>query len=123
MAEQIPENEFSKEFSDEKFWEKVKRYAISAGKTVILKALAMYYAMQDKDTPLWARGAILGSLGYFICPLDAIIDITPVVGYSDDLGVLTAAMATVAFYIKPEHHQKAEDKWKEWFGGLEGNND
>jgi len=118
MMEQIPENEFSKEYSEEKFWDKVKRYAIKAGKVVILKALTMYYTMQDKDTPLWAKSVIVGALGYFICPLDAIPDVTPVVGYSDDLGVLAAAMATVSVYIKSEHRQKAEDTWKGWFGDM-----
>jgi len=112
------ENEFSKEFSEEKFWDKVKKYAMKAGKKVILKALTMYYTMQDKDTPIWAKGVIVGALGYFICPLDAIPDITPVVGYSDDLGVLAAAMATVAMYIKPEHRQKAENTWRGWFGDM-----
>lgn len=88
MSEQAPENEFSKEYSDEKFWNKVKKYAVKAGKEVVLKALTMYYTMQDKDTPKWAKGVIIGALGYFIFPLDAIPDMTPVVGYADDLGVL-----------------------------------
>lgn len=122
MEEQIPANEFSKEFSDEKFWDKIKRYAIKAGKTVIIMALTLYHTMKDKDTPLWAKGVIVGALGYFIFPLDAIPDAIPVVGYSDDVGALAMAMATVAVYIKPEHRQKAEDTWKGWFGGLEGNN-
>lgn len=119
MADQVPENEFSKEFSEEGFWDKVKKYAVKAGKTVIIQALTMYHTMKDKDTPLWAKGVIVGALGYFICLVDAIPDAIPVVGYSDDYGVLVAAMATVAFYIKPEHRQKAEDTWKGWFGDHE----
>lgn len=122
MSEQIPENEFSKEYSDDKFWDKVKKFAVKAGKEVILKALTMYYTMQDKDTPKWAKGVIIGALGYFIFPLDAIPDMTPVVGYADDLGVLASAMATVAVYIKPEHRKKAEDTWKGWFGSADEDN-
>lgn len=118
MEEQVHENEFSEEYSEEKFWDKVKKYAIKAGKVVIIKALTMFFAMKDKDTPLWAKGVIAGALGYFICPVDAIPDAIPVAGYSDDLGVLAAAMATVACYIKEEHRQKAEDTWKGWFGDM-----
>jgi uncharacterized membrane protein YkvA (DUF1232 family) len=118
MVEQVPENEFSKEYSEEKFWDKVKKYAIKAGKTVIVSALIMFHTMKDKDTPIWAKSVIVGALGYFICPYDAIPDMTPVIGYVDDLGVLAAAMATVALYIKPEHRQKAEDTWKGWFGDM-----
>jgi len=31
---------------------------------------------------------IATALGYFICPIDAIADFIPVVGYSDDLSVM-----------------------------------
>ena len=50
-------------------------------------------------------------------PIDAILDITPVVGYADDLGVIVAALAVVAAHIKPEHTEKALAKLREWFGG------
>jgi len=49
MAEQIPENEFGKEYSEKNFWDKVKRYAIKAGKSVILNALTMYYTINDGE--------------------------------------------------------------------------
>ncbi len=97
------EAKFEKEYSDDSFWDKVKKYAKIAGKNVLEPALKLYYALQDRDTPAWAKTVIIGALGYFISPIDAIPDITPVVGYSDDLGVLIAAVATVGAYIKKEH--------------------
>ena len=54
-------------------------------------------------------------MGYFIFPLDAIPDITPVVGYSDDLGVLAMALAAVAIHIKDEHKQQAIEQLERWF--------
>ena len=48
----------------------------------------------------WAKATIVGALGYFITPLDAIVDLTPVVGYADDLGVLALAIAAVATYVR-----------------------
>ncbi len=118
VVNEIPENEYSKEYSEDKFWAKVKKYAIKAGKTVILQALTLFHTMKDRDTPLWAKTTIIAALGYFISPLDAIPDITPVVGYADDLGVLAAAIGAVHIYIKKEHRDKAEDTWKGWFGDL-----
>lgn len=112
-------NEYSKEYSEEGFWKKVKKYALKAGKEVIEKALMLFYALQDKDTPTWAKTIIVAALGYFICPIDAIPDVTPVVGYADDLGALAAAFATVAAYIKEEHKQKAKETLKRWFGSGE----
>lgn len=67
---------------------------------------------KDEDTPIWAKTTIMGALGYFISPLDAIPDITPFVGYSDDLGILVAAVAT---HIKDEHVEKAKETLKKWF--------
>ena len=109
-------NEYSREFSEDGFWKKLAKYALAAGKDVVEKALLLYYAFQNADTPTWAKGVIVGALGYFIMPVDAIPDIIPVVGYADDLGVLVAAIATVAAYITPEVHEQAKDKITQWFG-------
>ena len=109
-------NEFSKHYDDDSFWKKIRDFAITAGREVIEKGLILYYCLQDPDTPVWAKGTIIGALGYFILPLDAIPDMTPVVGYSDDLGVLVMALASVAVHIKDEHKQQAIKKLEIWFG-------
>lgn len=109
------ENEFENAFSEDSFWQKVKKYAGAAGQRVLDNALTMYYSARDPDTPLWAKTTIYAALGYFIVPLDAIADMTPITGYSDDLGVLVAALATVAAHIKPEHREQAREKLKGWF--------
>ena len=75
----------------------------------------MYYAALDSDTPAWSKATIFASLGYFISPIDAIPDLTPVVGYADDLGVLAAALAATAVHIKDEHVQKAKETLRGWF--------
>lgn len=106
---------FGKEYSPELFWDKTKQFAGLAGKEVIEKALQLFYAAQAPSTPAWAKTAIYGALGYFISPLDAIPDLTPVVGFADDLGVLVAAIATVAIHITPAVKQQASDKLKQWF--------
>jgi uncharacterized membrane protein YkvA (DUF1232 family) len=108
---------FEKEYSEQGFWDKVITHARAVGKEVIEKALWLYYAAQAPQTPAWAKGVIYGALGYFIFPLDAIPDPTPLVGYADDLGVLAAAIATVAMYITDEVKALAAQKLKDWFGG------
>jgi uncharacterized membrane protein YkvA (DUF1232 family) len=107
---------YGKDFSDDSFWDKVKNFAKSAGKEVVEKALWLYYALHEKTTPTWAKTVIIGALGYFISPIDAIPDITPVMGFADDLGVLAAAVATVAACINAEVKAKATKKLREWFG-------
>jgi uncharacterized membrane protein YkvA (DUF1232 family) len=117
MSEDNHENQgFRKDFSEEGFWEKVVKYAKVAGQEVIEKALWLFYAYLEPGTPLWAKGVIVSALGYFISPIDAIPDVIPVVGYSDDLGVLVAALAAVAFYITDNVKENASNKLRDWFG-------
>lgn len=107
--------EFSKSYSDESFWGKIKNFAKSAGETVLEPALTLYHSASDGDTPTWAKATIYGALGYFISPIDAVPDITPIIGYTDDLGVLVAAVAAVAAHIKEEHKVKTKETLKQWF--------
>lgn len=107
---------FEKEYSDQGFWDKLIRFAWNAGREVIEKALLLYFAAQSADTPTWAKSVIFGALGYFISPVDAVPDVTPIVGFTDDLGVLAAAVATVIAYITPEVKHKAKEKMALWFG-------
>lgn len=109
-------DEFSREFSEESFWKKLGNWALAAGRKVAALALTLYYCMRDGDTPAWARGIIVAALGYFILPADAIADIVPVAGFTDDLGALAMAAAMVAAHIKPEHRRAAEEKLRQWFG-------
>ena len=109
------EDEYARQYSDESFWDKLLRFAQTAGSEVVERALQLYFAAQDPDTPKWAKGVIFGALGYFIFPVDAIPDVIPVVGYADDLGVLAAAIASVAMYITPAVKEKAQAKMKDWF--------
>jgi uncharacterized membrane protein YkvA (DUF1232 family) len=107
---------FGKEYSESGFWDKLLKYARIAGREVVERALQLYYAAQDPKTPAWAKTVIYGALGYFIFPVDAIPDLTPVAGYADDFGVLVAAIATVALYVTEDVKQKAARKLKDWFG-------
>ncbi len=107
---------FIKEYSDQGFWDKLLTFAKTAGKDVIEKALCLYFAAENPSTPTWAKTVIYGALGYFIFPIDAIPDITPIAGYADDLGVLASAIATVSFYINDDVKALAAQKLQDWFG-------
>jgi len=109
---------FGKAFSHTGFRWKLGRYARAAGHEVVEKALWLYYAAQSPDTPRWARTAIYGALGYFIFPLDAIPDFAAVVGYTDDLGVLAAALATVSMYITDEIKDRTRQTMGRWFSPI-----
>ncbi|MBN1673427.1 MAG: DUF1232 domain-containing protein [Kiritimatiellae bacterium] len=96
-------------YDDRRFWAKVRAFAVAAGRTVIEKALTLYFCLKDPNTPGWAKAVIVGALGYFILPADAICDLIPGLGFTDDLGVLLTALATIATYVKPGHRVRARE--------------
>ncbi|HTJ99040.1 MAG TPA: DUF1232 domain-containing protein [Bordetella sp.] len=103
-------------YSPLRFWRKLARHAKGAGRQAVEKALWLFYTLQAPGTPKWAKRVIYGALGYFVFPLDAIPDLTPLVGYTDDLTVLAAALATVAVYVTDDVKRQAADKLRDWFG-------
>lgn len=103
-------------YSSTQFWKKLAKLAGAAGRGTLEKALYLYYAAQSPGTPAWAKRVIYGALGYFILPLDAIPDLAPLIGYTDDLSIMAAALATVAFYITPDVKAQAHDKLDRWIG-------
>ena len=115
-TENPDKKDFKKEYSEESFWEKLSSYAKSAGIDVVEKALLLYYAAQEEGTPAWAKATIIGALGYFISLLDAVPDLTPIIGYTDDLGVLAMAIATISAYINQNVRHKTKEKLTRWFG-------
>lgn len=106
----------SEQYSEESFWEKIKKFGKKAGNKVVYAALLLFYCLKDGNVPAWAKTVIIGSLAYFISPLDAIPDVVPIAGFSDDLGSLVAALGIVAVYINDDIKQKAKAKLADWFG-------
>lgn len=115
-AESGESGKYARHYSDAEFWKKVAKFAKKIGREVLTRALRLFYAVKDADTPAWARAAMIGALGYFISPVDAIPDFTPLTGYTDDLPVLLIATAVVTAHIKQEHIEKAEETLTRWFG-------
>lgn len=112
-----PPDDYAERYGERLFRGKLRRFAQAAGRELVERALVLYYCLRDPDTPAWAKRVVAGALGYFVVPLDAIPDLTPVVGFSDDLGAIAAALATVALYVKKEHRARARSALARWFGG------
>jgi uncharacterized membrane protein YkvA (DUF1232 family) len=70
--------------------------------------VAGFYCALDPATPKRVRAILLGALAYFILPFDAVPDILALVGFSDDIAILAAAIAAVRGHMKPEHYEKAD---------------
>ncbi len=109
----------TKKFSEIKLFKKIGQAAKNAGIIVIYPALVLYYLFKDKNVPSSSKTIIIAALAYFIFPMDSIPDITPIIGYSDDLGVLYVTISQLIKYISPDILQKVKDRIVEWFGEVE----
>ena len=71
-------------------------------------ALAAWFCARDPSTPTRVRVVLMSALAYFVLPIDAIPDLVPLLGFTDDAAVIGAAIATVASALKPEHRDRAK---------------
>jgi len=97
-------------FDESGFWSTIKRFGKRMGRDLLEKAFILYFVWSDPDTPGWAKVKIAAALAYLISPFDVIPDAIPVVGFTDDLTVLAAAVVAVAAYTKEEHILRAREK-------------
>lgn len=107
---------YSKDYSEDSFWNKITSVLKSAGLELIYKALQLYYAMQNPNCPMTVKAGIIAALGYFISPIDLIPDFIPVVGFTDDLAAIGAALVMAHMYIDSDVKRMAREKIDDIFG-------
>lgn len=104
-------------YSDNRFWKKVERIAKKVGATVLLPVFTLYYMLQDEKVSIQHKAYIVGALGYFILPIDLIPDgLLPVIGFTDDIAVMTLVLKLVDNSITPEIKARANQRVAEIMG-------
>lgn len=103
----VPEYETEQkiQFVEENLWTKLQRSGkkISFAKDI----LALFNYMKDPVVSWHRKAIVVAALIYFIVPIDAVPDISPLIGYLDDLGVIAALLkflgSEILPYYKPEY--------------------
>ena len=97
--------------------DKLRTWAIKAGRVATRPLLQFYYVMDDDETSTLDRVLIYAAIIYAILPMDFI----PSVIYKF-LGIIDDGVAMLFVYkkikdkITPEINAKVEDTLNEWFG-------
>ena len=97
--------------------DKLRPWALKAGRTATRPLLQVYYVMDDENTSTLDRVLIYAAIIYTILPMDLL----PSVIYKF-LGILDDGVAMLFVYkkikdkITPEINAKVEDTLNEWFG-------
>lgn len=106
--------DFSKNFSVAKLWEKIQKNARKLGVKVVFEALKLFYMLQDPVVNASDKLIITAALGYMILPLDLVPDFIPG-GFIDDGVILTWALNQLKGKMTEQTLQKAKSKLREWF--------
>jgi uncharacterized membrane protein YkvA (DUF1232 family) len=93
------------------FWRKLAR--VVAQIPFAQELLAAYYCALDLETPRHVKVTLFGAIAYFVLPMDAIPDMLPVLGFTDDAAVLATAIKLVTDHITPRHREQAKIKLTE----------
>ncbi len=112
----VTDEKYRKAWSEKAFFSKLPRTARKLGRAGLRQALRLYYVLKRKDLPGKTRVMIYGALGYFILPTDILPDVLPILGFTDDLGLLAAVFMAAAQYMDEDVNAKAEAKVIEWLG-------
>lgn len=92
------------DYVEENLWVKLERVGkkISFAKDVI----ALFNYMTDPLVSWHRKAIVVMGLIYFISPIDTVPDIAPLIGYLDDLGVVTAILKFLGSELIPYYDSK-----------------
>ena len=112
----INTKDYSSYYSPQMVMLVLNRAFSKAGLDVVSRVLQLYYLAKSPELPAWAKASVFAALGYFVLTPDAVPDLVPVMGFADDLVVLSSALAGLSAHLSPEIRAQVRQKLVQWFG-------
>ena len=79
--------------------------------TLKMSIAAIYLALKKKETPVWIKIAVIGTVIYILSPIDFIPDM-PLLGYIDDITLLSIMIAVLNKGIPDDIMKKCKEEIK-----------
>lgn len=108
--------EYKNAYSEEGLLRKLTAYGKIIGLKTVYNAALLWYVMKKPELPLKEKTVIMGALGYLIAPLDFLPDLTPFLGYTDDVIAIAFALGKLSMYIDDDVKQQSKDLLVDIFG-------
>ncbi|MCM1510974.1 MAG: YkvA family protein [Clostridium sp.] len=97
--------------------EKIRPYALKAGRAASRPLLQFYYVMDDENTSNMDRVLIYGAIIYTISPVTLIPSaVYKLLGVLDEGAAMLYVYKKIKEKITPEINRKVENMLNEWFG-------
>jgi uncharacterized membrane protein YkvA (DUF1232 family) len=89
--------DYGNQYSESGIMNKLYKILGLISSTALRKILTLVIMLQHDNVPTWAKIAIVGTLGYLICPIDLFPDFLPG-GLLDDLAAISALLIEISTY-------------------------
>ena len=98
-------------------WDKLKTYALKAGRVATKPILTFYYVMQDSETTTLEKALIYGAIAYVVIPADFLPrKVLGLLGILDDAAVIAYVYKKISNKITAEITNLVENTLDRWFG-------
>ena len=115
LLERLRNVDWKTQFSQ--LWDKLKTYALKAGRVATKPILTFYYVMQDSETTTLDKALIYGAIAYIVIPADLLPrKVLGLLGILDDAAVIAYVYKKISNKITAEITNKVEDTLDSWFG-------
>lgn len=115
LLERLRNVDWKTQFSQ--LWDKLKTYALKAGRVATKPILTFYYVMHQTETTTLEKALIYGAIAYIVIPSDLIPRRTlSVLGILDDAAVIAYVYNKVLNKVTAAIRNQVETQLDEWFG-------
>ena len=98
-------------------WDKLKTYALRAGRVATKPILTFYYAMHQTETTTMEKALIYGAIAYIVIPADLLPrKVLGFLGILDDAAVIAYVYKKISNKITAEITNEVNDTLDQWFG-------
>ena len=115
LLERLRNVDWKTQFSQ--LWDKLKTYALKAGRVATKPILTFYYVMQDSETTTLDKVLIYGAIAYIVIPADLLPrKVLGLLGILDDAAVIAYVYKKISNKITAEITNLVENTLDHWFG-------
>ena len=115
LLEQLKSTDWKSKFAQ--LWDKIKTYALRAGRVATKPILIFYHVMRDSETTTQEKALIYGAIAYIVIPADLLPRrALSILGILDDAAVIAYVYNKVSNKVTAAIRNKVDTKLNEWFG-------
>ena len=114
LLEQLKTTDWKSKFTQ--LWEKLKTYALKAGRVATKPILTFYHVMRDSETTTLEKALIYGAIAYIVIPADLLPRrALSILGILDDAAVIAYVYNKVSSKVTAAIRNQVDTQLDEWF--------